>query len=135
VNHNHVYRQIEAVARGGGELVAFFAKSRNSRRRSPSANPQVKQARSEREILESDVQLVASAPSPSSARPLGIEVMKHGKDFVSDKPGVVTLQQLADVRRVQAQTKRIYSILYSERHENRPPSRRASSSRRAPSAR
>jgi predicted dehydrogenase len=45
--------------------------------------------------------------------------MKAGKDYLSDKPGITTLEQLAEVRRVQAQTKRIYSILYSERHENR----------------
>jgi predicted dehydrogenase len=45
--------------------------------------------------------------------------MRHGKDFMADKPGMTTLEQLAEVRRVQAETKRIYSILYSERHENR----------------
>jgi predicted dehydrogenase len=32
---------------------------------------------------------------------------------------MTTLEQLAEVRRVQAETKRIYSVLYSERHENR----------------
>ena len=41
-----------------------------------------------------------------------------GKDYMSDKPGITTLEQLAEVRRVQAATKRIYSILYSERLEN-----------------
>jgi predicted dehydrogenase len=45
--------------------------------------------------------------------------MKSGKDFMSDKPGITTLQQLADVRRVQKETGRIYSIMYSERFENR----------------
>ncbi len=45
--------------------------------------------------------------------------MKHGKDFMADKPGMTTLEQLAEVKKVQAQTKRIYSVLYSERHENR----------------
>jgi predicted dehydrogenase len=45
--------------------------------------------------------------------------MKHGKDFMVDKPGIITLKQLADVRRVQKETKRIYSIMYSERFENR----------------
>ena len=45
--------------------------------------------------------------------------MQHGKDYLSDKPGITTLEQLAEVRRVQAATKRIYSILYSERHEVR----------------
>jgi predicted dehydrogenase len=37
---------------------------------------------------------------------------------MADKPGITTLEQLAEVRRVQAQTHRIYSIMYSERFEN-----------------
>ena len=45
--------------------------------------------------------------------------MQHGKDYMADKPGITTLEQLAEVRRVQAQTKRIYTIMYSERFENR----------------
>jgi len=36
--------------------------------------------------------------------------MQHGKDYLSDKPGITSLDQLAEVRRVQQQTKRIYSI-------------------------
>ena len=44
--------------------------------------------------------------------------MRHGKDFMVDKPGAVTLEQLAAVRRAQADTKRIYSVLI-ERHESR----------------
>ena len=38
---------------------------------------------------------------------------------MADKPGITTLEQLAEVRRVQAETRRIYSIMYSERFENR----------------
>jgi predicted dehydrogenase len=34
-----------------------------------------------------------------------------------DKPGITSMAQLAEVRRVQAETKRIYSILFSERLE------------------
>jgi hypothetical protein len=37
--------------------------------------------------------------------------MRHGKDYMADKPGVTTLDQLAEVRRVQAETKRIYAII------------------------
>src|SRR6185295_10208130 len=82
--------------------------------------PEATRASSEKEILEaSNIQLVVSAAIPDERAPLGIEVMRHGKDFLSDKPGMTSLQQLAEVKRVQAQTKRIYSIMYSERHENR----------------
>jgi predicted dehydrogenase len=45
--------------------------------------------------------------------------MKHGKDYMSDKPGMITLEQLAEARKVQAETKQIYSIMYSERVENK----------------
>jgi len=38
---------------------------------------------------------------------------------MADKPGITTLQQLSEVKRVQQQTKRIYSIMYSERFENK----------------
>ncbi|MEO6327998.1 MAG: Gfo/Idh/MocA family oxidoreductase, partial [Ginsengibacter sp.] len=42
-----------------------------------------------------------------------------GKDYMSDKPGITTLEQLTEARRVQKQTGRIYSIMYSERFENK----------------
>ncbi|MBP0573747.1 hypothetical protein J8J27_23895, partial [Mycobacterium tuberculosis] len=48
-----------------------------------------------------------------------IAAMRHGKDVMVDKPGVTTLAQLAAVKRVQAETDRIFSILYSEHFENR----------------
>src|SRR5690348_9160714 len=98
VNHPHVHRQIEAVIRGGGALVSFFAREEDLAADFAKKYPQARQARSEKEILESDVQLVASAGIPSERAPLGIQVMRHGKDFLSDKPGMTTLQQLAEVR-------------------------------------
>ena len=51
--------------------------------------------------------------------PLAVEAMRHGKDVMMDKPGMTTLEQLADVRRAQSETGRIYSVMYSERLENR----------------
>jgi predicted dehydrogenase len=120
LNHGHIYGQTEAVIRGGGELLSFYAKEPDLAAAYAKRFPQAKLARSEREILEDPrVQLVVSASIPNERAPLGIEVMRHGKDFMADKPGITTLAQLAEVRRVQAQTRRIYSILYGERLENR----------------
>jgi predicted dehydrogenase len=45
--------------------------------------------------------------------------MQHGKDYLSDKPGIITLEQLAAVKKVQKETKRIFSIMFSERFENK----------------
>jgi predicted dehydrogenase len=120
INHAHVNRQVDALQRGGGAFAAFYAKEPDLAEAFAKKYPQAKQARSEKEILEAeDIKLVASATIPNERAPLGIQVMRHGKDFLSDKPGATTLAQLAAVRKVQAETKRIYSIMYSERHENR----------------
>ena len=120
LNHGHINSQCDAVIRGGGELVSFFAKEPDLAAAFAKRFPQAKLARSEREILEDpSIKLVASAAIASERAPLGLEVMRHGKDFMADKPGITTLEQLAEVRRVQAETRRIYSITYSERFENR----------------
>ena len=120
INHDHIHSQIEAVTRGGGELVSFYAKEADLAATFSKRYPQTKLARGENEILEAaDIQLVLSAGIPNERGPLGIRVMEHGKDYMSDKPSVTTLEQLAEVRRVQAKTRRIFSIMYSERLGNR----------------
>ena len=65
------------------------------------------------------IQLILSSGIPDERAPLSVEVMKHGKDYLVDKPGIITLEQLAEVKRVQKETKRIYSIMFSERFENK----------------
>lgn len=120
LNHGHIYGQTEAVIRGGGELVSFYAKEPDLAAAYAKRYPQAKLASSEKEILEDNtIKLVVSASIPADRAPLGIRVMKHGKDFMVDKPGITTLEQLEEARKVQKETKRIYSIMYSERFENR----------------
>jgi predicted dehydrogenase len=120
LNHGHIHSMCEAVVRGGGELVAYFAKEPDLAAAFGKRFPQAKPARSETEILEDPgIPLVASAGIPDERAPLGLEVMRHGKDYMVDKPGMTTLEQLAEVRRVQRETRRIYSVDYSERFENR----------------
>ena len=120
INHSHINSQVDAVLRGGGELVSVFAKEPDLVDAFVKRFPQAKRAREEKEVLEDkSIQLVLSSGIPVDRAPLGIRVMKHEKDYMSDKPGVTTLEQLAEARKVQAETKRIYSIMYSERFENR----------------
>ncbi len=119
LNHGHIYGQVEALLGGGGELVAVFAKEPDLLQDFSKRYPKAKVAKSEKEILEDkSIQLVASAAIPVERAPLGIRVMQHGKDYMVDKPGIVTLKQLEEVRKVQKATKRIYSIMYSERLGN-----------------
>jgi predicted dehydrogenase len=76
----------------------------------------VKIAKSEQEILEDkSISLVASSGIPIDRAPLGIRVMQAGKDYMVDKPGIITFDQFKKVKKVQKETDRIYSIMYSER--------------------
>jgi predicted dehydrogenase len=119
LNHGHIMTQTETVRRGGGQLVSVYAEEAELTQAFVKRFPEVRVARSRQEILEdSTLQLVVSAAIPIERAALGIEVMRHGKDFMSDKPGVTTLAQLAEVRRAQADTRRIYSIMFNERFES-----------------
>jgi predicted dehydrogenase len=120
INHGHINSQVDAVIRGGGEFVSFYAKEPDLSAPFAKRYPQAKQVKSDNEILDDkSIQLVLTSGIPEERAPLGVRVMKAGKDFMTDKPGITTLEQLAEVRKVQKATKRIYSIMYSERLENR----------------
>lgn len=120
LNHGHINSMTSAVMRGGAALAWVYAKEPDLAKAFLERFPAAKLARSEAEILEDDaVHAVVSAAIPDERAPLGIRVMRHGKDYIVDKPGITTLDQLAEVRKVQAETRRIYSIVYSERFENR----------------
>ena len=124
INHDHINGQVSAVIRGGGELVSFYAPEPDLVAGFSKRFPHARLARSRQEVLEDpSLKLILSSAIPNERAPLGIDVMRHGKDYMVDKPGITTLEQLAEVRRVQAETRRIYSIDYSERLENRATQR------------
>jgi predicted dehydrogenase len=120
LNHFHIYGQTNLLLRAGAELVKFYAVEPELIQLYGKDYPQAVLAASEAEILEDEsIHLVISAAIPSERAPLGIRAMQHGKDYMSDKPGFTTLEQLAEARRVQKETRRIYSIDYSERLETK----------------
>ena len=120
LDHPHIYSMTDALIRGGGTLVAVHASDPRQLARYLARFGDVKVARTEAEILDDEnVQVVASASIPHLRAPLGIRVMRAGKDFLSDKPGITSLAQLAEVRRTIAATRRKFAIMYSERFEVR----------------
>src|SRR5262245_43154415 len=52
LNHGHIYGQTEAMVRGGGQLVAFYAKENDLAEAYAKRYPDAKRAASEKEILE-----------------------------------------------------------------------------------
>ena len=126
LNHGHIYGQTNALLGAGAELVCFFAKEAPLAAQYSAAYPQAKLGTSVQAILEDEsIDLIITAGIPAERAEIGIAAMRHGKDFMSDKPGFTTLAQLEEARRVQAETGRIFSIDYSERFENRATTRAA----------
>ncbi|HLY89498.1 MAG TPA: Gfo/Idh/MocA family oxidoreductase [Acetobacteraceae bacterium] len=120
INHGHIYGMANQLLDAGAELVAFFAPEDDLAAEFSNKFPQARRARSKAEVLEDrSLALIASAGIPNERAPLGVETMRHGKDYLSDKPGFTTLEQLEEARSVQRQTRRIYSVCYSERVQNR----------------
>ncbi len=120
MNHGHIYGMTEAIKRGGGELKSYFAKEAELNAEFGKRYSSAKQARSEEEILnDPEIKLVLSAGIPADRAPLGIRVMKAGKDYMVDKPGITSLKQLVEVKKAQKETNQIFAIVYSERFENR----------------
>jgi predicted dehydrogenase len=118
ITHDHIYGQVRLMLRAGAEFVSWYESEPSLVAQFSAVFPQIPLARSEAEILEDrSIQLVLTSAVPADRAPLGIRVMQHSKDFMSDKPGFTTLDQLAEARRVQAETGRIYSICFSERLE------------------
>jgi predicted dehydrogenase len=118
MSHDHIYGMTEAIRRGGGELVLAYGEEPDKVAAYRKRYPDVKWASSEDEILnDNSTQLVLSSKIANERAPLGVRAMKCGKDFLSDKPGSTTLEDLSVIRKTVAETKRIYAIMYSERLE------------------
>ncbi len=118
MSHDHIYGMIGAIQRGGGTLVAAWGGEADKLAAFRKRYPDVKIAATQEEIIgDPSIQLVLSSQIANQRAGIGIRVMKHGKDFLSDKPGVTTLEDLAAIRKTIVETKKIYAILYSERFE------------------
>jgi predicted dehydrogenase len=118
ISHPHIYGMVEAVKRGGGVLVRVWGLEPDLLAAFQKRYPEVTVAATQEEIvLDTSIQLVLSSQIANERAPLGVRCMKAGKDFLSDKPGITTLEQLDQVRKTIASTGRIYAIMYSERLE------------------
>jgi predicted dehydrogenase len=118
LDHAHIYAITDAMIRGGGVLTAFYAADPAQVATFRKRYGTVRLARSEAEIMDDKaIKLVAGAPIPDLRAPLGIRAMRAGKDFLSDKPAITTLAQLAEVRTAVKETGRKFAVMYSERLE------------------
>lgn len=119
LDHRHIYGQAGHMMDIGAEFVGYWTDGTPETltgfdKRFPGV-PRV----DDRQTLLNDasIDLILIAAIPADRAALAIEVMEHGKDVMTDKPGCTTLAQLDDIKACVARTGRIWSIDFSERFE------------------
>ena len=119
VDHRHIYEMAGRLLDLGSECVGYWTDGEPQ----PLAGfikryPHVPRIADRRRLLEDQaVQLILTAAIPCDRASIAIEAMRAGKDVMTDKPGCTTAEQLAALRRVVAETRRIWSVNYSARFE------------------
>jgi len=116
LDHGHIYGQCNGLMEAGATLKSVYDPDPRKLDRFCQAYPDVKRAASEDEILsDPQVSLVTGAAVTSERCALGLRVMSAGKDYLTDKAPLTTLEQLDAAKAKVGETGRKYMVYYSER--------------------
>jgi predicted dehydrogenase len=125
LDHRHIYDQVKSLQDIGAECVGFWTS--DDAKPLPGfieRFPNVPRVADRRRLIEDpSIQLITCAAIPCDRADLAIEAMRAGKDFMVDKPGLTSFEQLAAVKKVQTETGRIFSVNFTERFEVRSTTR------------
>jgi len=120
LTHNHIYGQVDCLLREGATLAGFWSDEEDVAKPFADKYPQAKRVNDRRELLDDpSIAMILTSAIPAKRAEIAIAAMRAGKDVMSDKPGMTSLAQLDEIKRVQAETKRIFSVCYSEHFETR----------------
>lgn len=120
INHPHIHGQVDCLKDAGGQFVAFHAVEDDLAAEFSAKYPEAKRVADPRAILEdAAIAVVLTSAIPADRAAISIAAMQHGKDVLTDKPGMTTFAQLDELKKVQKETGRIYGVLYSEHFEVR----------------
>ena len=116
LDHGHINGQCNGLIEAGGTLKWVHEPDPKKLEAFLKNYPGTKVAASLDEILaDPEVKLVTTAPIPKFRGPMGCKVMQAGKDYFTDKPPFTTLDQLAEAKKVAAETGKKFMVYYSER--------------------
>ncbi len=119
LDHGHIVGQSNGLCDAGAELTKVYEPNPERLQWFLEQFPNAKPVSNFNEILDDPaIRLVASAAIPNQRAEIGIQVLKAGKDYFTDKSPFTSLQQLAEVKQVVANTGRKYLVYYAERLHN-----------------
>lgn len=117
LDHRHIYDITEGLLAAGAECVGYNPDTTDPRVLAGFRKrfPHVPAAEKDRLLEDRSIDFIALSAVPRDRTALAIRAMRCGKDVLSDKPGVTTTGQLAEVRNAVRETGRIWSVCFSER--------------------
>jgi predicted dehydrogenase len=112
LDHRHVYDMTEGLLAAGATCVGHDSTTTDPRVLAGFRKrfPRVPEVDRERLLDDASIDFIVLSAVPCDRAALAIEAMRRGKDVLSDKPGVTTLEQLAAVRQAVRETGRLWSI-------------------------
>jgi predicted dehydrogenase len=120
LTHDHINGQVDCLLREGATLVGFWSDEEDVAVPFAQKYPQAKRVADQRELLDDQsIHMILTSAIPARRAEIALSAMRAGKDVMTDKPGMTSLDQLAEIRRVQEETGRIFSVCYSEHFETR----------------
>ena len=119
LDHGHIFGQTNGLIDAGATLKYVYDPDPKKVEDFLGRYPQATAVDSIEAILEdAETCCVASASIPCDRAPLGVRVLQAGKHYFTDKSPFTTLEQLAEVKRVVAETGKRYFCYFSERLHN-----------------
>ena len=120
LTHSHIYGQVDCLVREGATFVGFWSDEEDVATPFAEKYPQAKRVADRRELLDDQsIHMILTSAVPAKRAEIALAAMLAGKDVMSDKPGMTSLAQLAEIKQVQQETGRIFSVCYSEHFETR----------------
>jgi len=117
LDHRHIYHMVGELLAAGAQCAGYCPQTSDPRVLAGFQErfPQL-EARDRQALLDAaDIDVILCAAIPRDRAGIAIAAMRRGKDVMCDKPGITSLEDLAAVQEVVAETGRIFSICFSER--------------------
>lgn len=119
LDHGHIYGQVNGLRDAGATLRYVYDPDPDRLAAFCERYPEVKAVDSFEAILQAqDIHLVCAAAIPSERADIGIDVLRAGKHYFTDKAPFTTLEQLVRAKQCVADTGLRYWVYYAERIHN-----------------
>jgi predicted dehydrogenase len=117
LDHRHIYHLVGELVAAGAECVGYCPQTSDARVLDGFRErfPDLPAIDRERLFGDPQIDVIVSAAIPRDRAAIAIRAMMSGKDVMVDKPGAITLAEVAQIERVARDTGRIHSICFSER--------------------